>query len=129
MRTISLSFITSSQFAAAYNQVRKVPGELRLEMNRTGKADGWQRVATGVTAAQRFVKGLDGSPVPGRFRLVKVSDASAGRSKQWRDQAAAIARVATALAEGTLIGPTYPAILKLQSQVETLLDWTEDDRS
>ena len=47
----------------------------------------------------------------------------------WVEQANAVAQLAEALATGSVNGPTYAAVLKLQGQVSTLLAWTADDRA
>lgn len=49
--------------------------------------------------------------------------------KQRREQAAAIARIAQSIADGTLIGPEQGAVRRLSDLVETLRAWTPEDRS
>lgn len=50
-------------------------------------------------------------------------------ARAYREQAEAIARLATALAEGSLQGPRHAAVARLRGMVETLAAWTSDDRS
>ena len=45
-----------------------------------------------------------------------------------RDLAAVIARQAQAIADGTVIGPMYPAVRRLAANVDTLSRWIPDDR-
>lgn len=42
--------------------------------------------------------------------------------------AQSIANKATAIAEGTLVGPRYAAILNIQSNLDTLAAYVGDDR-
>lgn len=53
---------------------------------------------------------------------------SVASPEQIREQAAAVAALAQALADGTLVGPRYPAVLRLVDLVDTLRAWTQDDR-
>jgi hypothetical protein len=43
--------------------------------------------------------------------------------------AEAIANQAQAIADGTVTGPMYGAVQRLKSNIETLVAWTEDDRT
>ena len=45
---------------------------------------------------------------------------------QVREQAAAIARQAQAIADGTTVGPLRPAALRILQNAETLAVWTAD---
>lgn len=51
------------------------------------------------------------------------------RERQCRDLAATIATQAQAIADGTVIGPRHGAVRRLVSNVQTLVAWTDDDRS
>jgi hypothetical protein len=48
---------------------------------------------------------------------------------QIRELASAIALQASAIANGTVIGPRYAAVRKLAANAEMLQAWTPDDRS
>jgi hypothetical protein len=49
--------------------------------------------------------------------------------KQYLEQAQAIANLAQAIADNTLVGPRYAAVLRMREMVSTLVSWTGDDRS
>lgn len=54
---------------------------------------------------------------------------SAGATqKQITEQAQAVANLAEAIAEDTLPGPRYAAVLQLKDMVDTLGHWIGDDR-
>lgn len=50
-------------------------------------------------------------------------------TREYTDQALAIATLAGALAAGTVIGPRWAAVRLLEQMASTLMLWTADDRS
>lgn len=54
---------------------------------------------------------------------------AAATEDQITDLAQTIANQAEAIATGTLIGPRYSAIKRLQTNVDTLAAWAGDDRT
>ncbi len=53
----------------------------------------------------------------------------AATEDQIRDLSSTIAAQAQALADGTVTGPRYAAVLRLSNNVETLAAWVSDDRN
>jgi len=51
------------------------------------------------------------------------------KATEYNRQAEAIAQLATAIANGDVIGPVYAAVRRLADMADTLQAWTEDDRS
>lgn len=72
-KAVSDDFICGSEFAAAWNQLKKRAGVSRLAGVRLERAMGesaWKTAETGSRADLfDFVRGLDRAPIPGRFRL------------------------------------------------------------
>ena len=68
----SADFVTGSEIAAAWGQVKECPGPVRLE-RQVGMDSPWREVPGVATlaAVRRYVRALDRAPIPGRFRLVK----------------------------------------------------------
>lgn len=71
---VSGDFITSSDFSQAWDDLKQKTGKSRLSgvrLERTvGRSGDWRKVDEGPRAALLdYVRGLDGAPIPGRFRL------------------------------------------------------------
>lgn len=76
MEIYSSPFVVSSQFKTALDEIRPADGRrFKVILQRKiGKDGEWRgNEPTSLVAAKAIVKGLDGAPVPGSFRLKLVT--------------------------------------------------------